>query len=180
MYKYKIIKQKDNQFIVENLVSHKSSIMSEDKVKLFAKDELLTNVILKNDELFRVKDALETYEALRDQIWDVASLKALVSEKDSKKGVIYCIRIFDGYGEDITQLVYDFLYSELGLGLDEKGNILYLTPSVDPLWLIKKAINIKCYKVQENLVPEKAEMVSIISEYRISKAMKEIIRDWDC
>lgn len=179
-YKYRVKKKKAEQYQLENLVSQKATVVSEDELKGYAKKGLVTNAIVREGKLLQVKDALDTYVRLRDQIWEVASMKGLVCEKSVKNSFCYCIRLFDGYDEDVTLKVFDFIYSELGLKQDEKGNILFFTKGLDPLGDIKKAINIKSYRVQQELVPEDSKMVSVISEYRISKAMKEIIANWDC
>lgn len=180
MYKYRVKRQKESKYQVEDLVSKKATIVSEEELKGFVKNGLVTNAVVRNAEILSVKDALETYIVLRERLWEVASLRALVGGKDSKSGVTYIIRFFDGYGDDVTQAIFDFVYMELNLKQDGKGNILYATRTLDPMENFKKAINEKAYKVQKNLVPEKSEMVYAITEYSISKAMKEVISTWDC
>lgn len=180
MYKYRIRGKKENKFQIENLESNKVTIVSDERVYGYAKKGLVTNAVVRNSELFQVKDALETYIKLRDKIWEVASMTAIVGGVGVKNGTIYTIRLFDGYGEDITQVIFDFVYVELNLKLDGKGNILYAAKTLNPLEDFKTVINLKCQKIQQNLVPEKSEMVYDIAEYRISKAMQEVIKSWDC
>lgn len=180
MYKYRIRGKKENKFQIENLESNKVTIVSNERVYGYAKKGLVTNAVVRNSELFQVKDALETYVRLRDKIWEVSSMTALVGGAAVKNGTIYTIRIFDGYGDDITQAVFDFVYVELNLKQDSKGNILYATKTLNPLEDFKEVINTKSYKIQQNLVPEKSEMVYAITEYNISKAMQEVIKTWDC
>lgn len=179
MYKYRVRGKREDKYQIEDLVANKATIVSEEKVKGYAKKGMLTNAVVRGGELIQVKDALEAYIRLRDQIWEVSCLSAFVGGKADKGCSVYCIRVFDGYGEDVTASVYDFTYAELGLVL-ENGNIIYKTQSLNPLGDIQTVINKKGEKIQKELVPEKARLVDEIVEYRISKAMKEVIKSWEC
>jgi len=179
MYKCRALKKKGFQYQIENLRTKEKSVVTQGELEEYVKAGTVTNVVFKDGELLVVKDALESYIKLRDQIWECSSLSALVSSKTMKKTTIHRMRFFDGYGADITALLFDFLYIELDLNVDEAGNILYISQGLDPVGDFKDAINKKCNDIQKELVPEKAEMVTSITEVLISKALKRAILSWD-
>ncbi len=183
MYRYRIVKEEGNNFLMEELLTHKSKMIQEEDLKGYAAKGLVTNVIVRNNELFKVYDALEAYLPLSSIFMvEGQTYGCVVDEEPFKGATYYKIRVFSDYDGDITHLFYRFVYAELNLRLEKDGSIGYLTKHKDPLEQIRLTVNKKAVQVQgprgqQGLVPEKDEelVTAITSTNREQyiKAMQE-------
>lgn len=163
MYKYRVTGEKDGQFRVLDLLEKDTSILSAEKTKALAAKGMITNVIVRDGEMLKVKDAYTAYQPLREIFLTNSNAKGLVKGEQKKNSILYTIRLFDDFNRDITQLVYNFLYSELDLEKNQFDSILLSTKSLDPLGIIRDEFNKKCQRVQKYLAVERVdEMMSSI------------------